>query len=79
MSNPCEKAETIDHMAENVDRLNHAVFGNGDPGIRANLLLVTQQQQTHGREIRDIKDLQKWALLGIAASFGAVILQMIFK
>ncbi|MCE5229013.1 hypothetical protein LLG95_05390 [bacterium] len=80
---PCDQQDRLERIEDDVTRVGHAVYGNGDPGIRTNLAIMAQQQKDH-REQVDIRltkietNLSRLLWL-VLASIVSALMQTILK
>jgi len=62
------------HVEAELSRLNHAVFGNGEPGIRTSLAVLAEQQNTvDGRLTKIESNLSKITWLVVASVVTALL------
>ncbi len=67
------------HVEAELSRLNHAVFGNGEPGIRTSLAVLAEQQNTvDGRLTKIESHLSKITWL-IVASVVTALLKLVMS
>lgn len=51
---PCAKALEIDHISSRLDKMEQNIDGNGKPGIKAELLMIKDEQKSMNGLLKDM-------------------------
>lgn len=79
MTHPCEQETRLIEIDEALGRLNHAVFGNSEPGIRTTIAVMAEQQRVSNARLDKIESHLGKILWLVVVSVIAALLRLVLK